>query len=190
MKTTDFTKIAVLCALSVTAPIVQAEPEAKDTKDAKPATEKQEIKPGTLAASIHDGVTYSILFKALKATGLDQTLAGSDNYTVFAPTDEAFEKLPEGTLDKLMLPENKEKLRSLILYHVIPGSLPSMSLKDGDVKTANGEKVEIDVDGNKVEVDDSHVVNSDILASNGVMHVIDKVLVPKSLDGFADLDAD
>ena len=187
MKNNQFTKIAVLCALSAATPLAYAEPEMK-----KEATEeKAELAPGTLATGIRDGVTYSILFKALQATELDQVLGGKDNYTVFAPTDEAFGKLPKEALEQLMLPENKEKLRSLLLYHVIPGQFPSMSLKDGEIKTSNGEKVEIDVDGDEIKVEDtSMVVNPDIMASNGVMHVIDKVLIPESLDGFAGLDAD
>jgi len=185
MKIKTILQIAAGLSLATAAPAVFAQ-------DEKPlaAESKAELTPGSLATSIRDGVTSSILFKALQVTGLDATLGGKDIYTVFGPTDEAFGKLPAGALDKLLLPENKEKLRSLLLYHVIPGQLLSTSLTDGDVKTANGEKVEIDVDGKKVEVEDSKVVNADVMANNGVMHVIDKVLVPESLDGFAGLDAD
>ncbi len=146
--------------------------------------------PGSLASVIHDGVTFSILAKAVKAADLEGTLSGAGPFTVFAPTDEAFGKLPSGALEKLLLPENKEKLRALITYHVIPGQMLSSSLTDGDVKTLSGDKVEIDVDGKKIEVDDAKVVNSDVVANNGVFHVLDKVIVPKSLDGFAGLDAD
>jgi uncharacterized surface protein with fasciclin (FAS1) repeats len=185
MKTKTILQIAAGLSLATMAPLAYAEAEKPMATE-----EKAELTPGSLATSIRDGATYSILFKALHATGLDATLGGKDIYTVFAPTDEAFGKLPEGTLDKLMLPENQEKLRSLLLYHVIPGQVLSSSLTDSEVKTANGEKVDIDVDGKQVEVEDSKVVNADVMANNGVIHVVDKVIVPESLDGFAGLDAD
>ena len=115
-------------------------------------------------------------------------LGTKGSYTIFAPTDEAFMKLPEGTIDKLMLPENKEKLRSFLLYHVIPGNFLSSDLKNGEIKTANGEKVEIDIKTSTVQVEDSKISKADLVVSNGVIHSVDKVLVPKSLDGFAGLD--
>lgn len=87
-----------------------------------------------------------------------------------------------------MLPENKEKLRSLLLYHVIAGKLLAADLKDGDVKTMNGEKVKVDVETDKVEIDGSKVFSADVAATNGVMHTIGTVLVPKSLEGFAGLE--
>ena len=87
-----------------------------------------------------------------------------------------------------MLPENKEKLRSLLLYHVIAGRMLATDLKDGEVKTMNGEKVKIKADGDKIEFDGSKVFSADVTANNGVMHSIGTVLVPKSLDGFAGLD--
>jgi uncharacterized surface protein with fasciclin (FAS1) repeats len=107
---------------------------------------------------------------------------------VFAPTDEAFGKLPAKVLTKLMLPENKEKLRSLLLYHVVAGKMLAADIKDGEVKTMNGEKVKIDAEDGKIEINDSKVFSTDVVATNGVMHSIGKVLIPKSLDGFAGLD--
>lgn len=142
---------------------------------------------GSLTMIIADGSTYSTLTKALKATGLDDTLGGSDQYTIFAPTDEAFDKLPSETLSKLMLPENKDKLRTLLLNHVVAGRMTAADLKDGDVKTLNGEKIKIDVAADKIQVDGEKVDSSEISASNGVVHGIGKVLVPKSLNGFAGL---
>ena len=150
--------------------------------------EKAVVQPGSLTAMISDSTTFSTLKKALKAAELDVTLGSKGEYTIFAPTDDAFGKLPAEVLTKLLLPENKEKLRSLLLYHVLPGKVLAADLKDGDVKTMNGEKVKIDADGAKIEIEGSKVFSADVMANNGVMHSIGTVLIPKSLDGFAGLD--
>lgn len=146
------------------------------------------VLPGTLTTVIADSVTFSTLTKALEAAELDVTLGSNDHYTIFAPTDEAFGKLPEGTLTKLMLPENKEKLRMLLLYHVVAGKVLAADLTDGEVKTANGEKLNVDVSDDKIEVNGAEVFSADVSATNGIMHSIGKVLVPKSLDEFANLE--
>ena len=146
------------------------------------------VKQGSLTDLISDSVSFTTLKAALKATGLDVTLGQKGVYTVFAPTDEAFDKLPAGTLGKLMLPENKEKLRSLLLYHVVPGQMLAVDLKDGQVTTMNGEKVKIKVDDGKVEIDQAKVFSTDVMANNGVMHSIGTVMIPKSLEGFSGLD--
>lgn len=182
------TSIALMFSLGAFAPATFAQDEAVK-KDA-PVIPAETGGPNTIAKWVMDGQTFSILEKAVEAAGLTETLKGAGPFTVFAPTDEAFGKLPEGTLSQLLLPENKEKLRSLLLYHVVAGNFPAAKLADAELKTVNGEKIEIDVDGDGVEVEDSKVVNADRVASNGVVHVIDKVMVPKSLDGFADLDED
>jgi len=162
---------------------------SQNSLDAKPAEEKlPAVQPGSLAMTIKESVTFSILTKALQATGLDLTLGNKGEYTIFAPTDEAFGKLPSGVLSKLLLPENKEKLRSLLLYHVVAGKVLSSDLKDGDVKTLNGEKVKVDVGDKEIEIDEAKVFSADVAANNGVMHTIGTVLIPKSLDGFAGLD--
>ncbi len=152
------------------------------------ATAKVMVKKGSLTAMISDSVTFSILTKALVAAELDGTLGSAGEFTIFAPTDEAFGKLPAGVLAKLLLPENKEKLRSLLLYHVVAGKVLAADLKDSDVKTMNGEKIKIDVDGEKIDVQNKKVFSADVLANNGVMHTIGEVMIPKSLDGFAGLD--
>lgn len=185
MKTTKYlTHTALLismAALNTTA--FAKEHEAEKTV----IEEKAEVKPGSLTTVIADSASFSTLTKALKATGLDATLGGNDAFTIFAPTDEAFGKLPDGTLTKLMLPENHEKLRMLLLYHVVAGRVLAADLKDGDVKTVNGAKLKIDVSSDKIEVDGAKVYSADVAANNGVMHSIGKVLVPESLDGFAGL---
>lgn len=185
MKTKHLTRTVLLISMAAFGPAAFAE----DTVAEKPKMEvKETVQPGSLTAIIGDSATFSTLAKALKAAELDVTLGTKGEYTIFAPTDEAFGKLPPEVLVKLMLPENKEKLRSLLLYHVIAGRMLAMDLKDGDVKTMNGEKVKIDAAADKVEVDGSKVFSADLKANNGIMHSIGTVLVPESLDGFAGLD--
>lgn len=160
----------------------------EDSADKAVKKETVAIMPGSLTTVIADSVTFSTLTKALKAAELDVTLGGKEEFTIFAPTDEAFGKLPEGTLTKLMLPENKDKLRMLLLYHVVAGKTLAAGLADGDVKTVNGEKLKVDVSDDKIEVDGEKVFSPDVKATNGVMHSVGVVLVPDSLDGFAGLD--
>ena len=189
MKTTTIPQLMLALALSAATPAAFAQNEAKTDKT-KAAAEEKIPAPGSVASVIHDGVTFSILAKLVKAAELEETLSGPGPFTVFGATDEAFGKLPAGTLDKLMLPENKEKLRTLVTYHVIPGQFLSSSLKDGEVKTLSGDKLTIDVDGKDIDVDETKVVSTDVMANNGVFHAVGKVLVPKTLDGFAGLDHD
>jgi len=191
MKTKYVTQAALLLAIATFTPAaIAAETAVEKSKTVEKTTVVTEtpVQPGSLTAVIADSVTFSTLTKALKAAGLDGTLGTKGEFTVFAPTDEAFGKLPAETLTKLMLPENKEKLRSLLLYHVVAGKVLAADLKDGDVKTMNGEKLKIDAKKDKIEVNDSQVFSSDTLATNGVMHSVGKVLIPKSLDNFAGLD--
>ncbi len=204
MKTKDLSRLALLLSLATATPAAFAEDSpaekssigesaveaTKDTVEAaKGAVEKVKdvIEGKSITDLVSDSTTFSTLKKALKAAELDVTLGSKGAYTLFAPTDEAFDKLPTGTLSKLLLPENKEKLRSLLLYHVVPGKLLAAELKDGEVKTLNGEKVKIDADGKKIEVDQAKVYSADVSANNGVMHTIGKVLIPKSLKGFEGL---
>ncbi len=189
MKTKSITRIALLLAMASLTPAALAQ-DKTEKKAGAAVEEKAEIEPGTITAALRDGATFSILTKALKAAEVDGMLGTKGSYTIFAPTDEAFGKLPEGALDKLMLPENKEKLRSLLLYHVVPGVFTSSDLKNGEIKTANGEKIEIDIKSDTVQAEDSNIAKADLVVSNGVIHSVDKVMVPGSLDGFADLDED
>lgn len=186
MKTKNITHLAILLALAAITPAAMAEEGQKEA-----AKEQKVPAPGSLASVIHDGVTFSILAKAVKAAELEETLSGKGPFTIFAPTDEAFSKLPAGALDKLLLPENKEKLRLLLTYHIVPGQYISSGLKDGDLTTLSGDKVKIDVGGtDKIEIDEAKVASADVIANNGVFHSIDRVNVPKTLDGFAGLDHD
>jgi transforming growth factor-beta-induced protein len=124
--------------------------------------------------------SFKTLAQALQAADLVDTLKGKGPFTVFAPTDEAFAKLPAGTLDTLLKPENKEKLRSILLYHVVSGDVTAAKVVQlTSAKTVNGQEVKIMAEGGKVMVDNANVVKTDIACSNGVIHVVDAVLLPK-----------
>jgi uncharacterized surface protein with fasciclin (FAS1) repeats len=121
---------------------------------------------------------FKTLTKALGSAGLVATLQGKGPFTVFAPTDAAFAALPKGTVENLLKPENKAQLTKILTYHVVPGSVLSTSLKSGDVKSVEGSSLKVAVSPGKVTVGGANVVKADIKASNGVIHVIDKVLMP------------
>jgi uncharacterized surface protein with fasciclin (FAS1) repeats len=122
---------------------------------------------------------FTTLVAAVVAAGLAETLSGAGPFTVFAPTNEAFAKLPAGTVAELIKPENKEKLAAILTYHVVAGKTLSSDLTDGQlIKTVNGQKVKVSV-GDKVKVDGAVVITPDLEASNGVIHVIDAVIMPK-----------
>jgi uncharacterized surface protein with fasciclin (FAS1) repeats len=124
---------------------------------------------------------FNTLAAALKAAGLIDTLKGSGPFTVFAPTDAAFAKLPAGTVDNLLKPENKAKLVQILTYHVVPGKIMSANLagKKTDAKTVEGRNISIDATMGGVKVDNAKVVSADVAADNGVIHVIDTVVIPK-----------
>lgn len=122
---------------------------------------------------------FNTLVAAVQAAGLVDTLKGDGPFTVFAPTDEAFAKLPDGTVEDLLKPENKDKLVAILTYHVVPGKIMSADIagKTAMVETVEGDKLSVDAT-NGVKVDDAKVITADIEASNGVIHVIDSVVVP------------
>ena len=123
--------------------------------------------------------TFNTLAAALTAADLIEVLKGEGPFTVFAPTDEAFAKLPEGTVESLLLPENKDQLVAILLYHVVAGSVTSDVVVTLDsAATVNGASVEITTSDMGVMVDAANVTAVDILASNGVIHVIDSVILP------------
>ena len=126
--------------------------------------------------------SFKTLAAALQAAGLIETLKGTGPFTVFAPTDAAFAKLPKGTVEDLLKPENKAKLIAILTYHVVPGSVMAaqvVTMNGKEAKTVNGQSVKIVVKGGTVTVDGAKVVTTDIKASNGVIHVIDSVILPK-----------
>jgi len=116
---------------------------------------------------------------ALKAAGLVDTLKSSGPFTVFAPTDEAFAKLPAGTVENLLKPENKDQLAAILTYHVVPGKVMAADVvKLDEAATVNGKMIDVSVAGDKVMANDATVTKTDIEASNGVIHVIDSVILP------------
>jgi uncharacterized surface protein with fasciclin (FAS1) repeats len=126
--------------------------------------------------------SFKTLVAAVKAAGLVDTLKGQGPFTVFAPTDEAFKKLPAGTVENLLKPENKAQLTKILTYHVVPGKVMAndISGKKTAAKTVEGSSVAIDASGGAVKVDNATVSTADVSASNGVIHVIDTVIMPKS----------
>lgn len=122
---------------------------------------------------------FSTLVTAIKAAGLVETLQGEGPFTVFAPTDEAFAKLPKSTLEDLLKPENKAKLAEILTYHVVSGKVMAADVTTAMVKTVNGKKLDIEVLDGVVTVDKAKVIKTDIAASNGVIHVVDTVLLPE-----------
>ena len=124
--------------------------------------------------------SFKTLTAALEAAGLVETLKGNGPFTVFAPTDEAFAKLPDGTVKSLLKPENKQKLTSILTYHVVAGNVKAADvIKLSSAKTLNGQSVTIKVVEGKVLINGATVVKADIAATNGTIHVIDTVLMPK-----------
>jgi uncharacterized surface protein with fasciclin (FAS1) repeats len=125
--------------------------------------------------------SFTTLVAAVQAAGLVETLKGQGPFTVFAPTDDAFAKLPAGTVDNLLKPENREQLQQILTYHVVPGKVMSSDLqgKSTTAATVEGSEVEIDASGSAVMVEGATVTQADIAASNGVIHVIDTVIMPE-----------
>lgn len=166
-----------LCGVSMVATNGYAAPGPERTAAAPGATKD------VVATAVEAG-HFKTLVKAIEAAGLAETLKGRGPFTVFAPSDEAFARLPSGTLENLLKPENKEKLKAILLMHVVPGDLLIADVKKiKDAKTAGGAKVDVTYHlltgvhiGTAKEM--AHVQNSDIHASNGVIHVIDKVILP------------
>jgi transforming growth factor-beta-induced protein len=137
-------------------------------------TAKKDIVDTAVAAG-----SFKTLTAAIQAAGLTDTLKGKGPFTVFAPTDDAFAKLPAGTVDNLLKPENKEKLVAILTYHVVPGRITAAQVsKMTEAKTVNGKELAIRTDMGHVMINDATVTKADIECSNGVIHVIDTVLIP------------
>lgn len=123
---------------------------------------------------------HTTLVAALSAANLVETLNGNGPFTVFAPTNAAFEKLPAGTVDNLVKPENKEKLSGILTYHVVSGNVKASDLSDGQVvKTINGQELKVTIKDGTVMINGAKVTAADLKGSNGVVHVVDSVLMPK-----------
>ena len=155
-----FTAVALAGALAISAPLHAADKDIVDT-------------------AVGAG-SFKTLAKALQAAGLVETLKGRGPFTVFAPTDEAFAKLPAGTVENLLKPENKAKLAAILTYHVVPGKVTAAQvMKMTSAKTVNGQQLTIAANGAGVMIEDANVVKTDVSASNGVIHAIDTVMMPE-----------
>lgn len=139
-------------------------------------TNKQDIVDTAVAAD-----SFTTLVAAVKAAGLVETLKGDGPFTVFAPTDDAFAKLPAGTVENLLKPENKAQLISILTYHVVPGKVMAADVVTlSSAKTVEGQSVTVKSSNEGVMIDNAKVLKTDIDCSNGVIHVIDSVILPKS----------
>ena len=123
---------------------------------------------------------FGTLVAAVKAADLAEALSGEGPFTIFAPNDAAFAKLPDGTLGTLLKPENKEKLQAILKLHVVSGKVMAADVKSGKVPTLNGESIDVEASADGVTVNGAKVIKTDIAGSNGVIHVIDTVILPKS----------
>lgn len=135
-------------------------------------------KTGDIIAVADGAGKFTTLCAAVKAAGLVETLQGPGPFTVFAPTDEAFAKLPKGTVEELLKPENKKKLAAILTYHVLPVKVMAADAKTMKAMTVNGQKLDVMAEDGKVTVDKAKVIMADVAASNGVIHAIDTVLMP------------
>ena len=144
---------------------------SKASAAAKPA--------GDIVAVASSAGSFNTLVAAVKAAGLVETLQGKGPFTVFAPTDEAFAKLPAGTVESLLKPENKDKLVAILTYHVVPGKVLAADVTTSLAPTANGQKLSLAVADGKVTAGGANVVAADVAATNGVIHVVDSVILPQ-----------
>ncbi len=153
---------------------------SSDTTPAAESPTANATSRSDIVATAEGAGQFGTLLKAVRAADLEGTLKGPGPFTVFAPTDEAFAKLPAGTVESLLAPENKDKLKAILTYHVVSGKVPSSeAAKLTSAKTVNGKALTISRDRDTLKVDAARVVKADIEASNGVIHVIDAVVLPE-----------
>jgi len=189
MRRTAIAVVAVAAALTLSA--CSSSSDEATTAESSAAVEESaiaeademvgETSPGTIVEVASANPDFSTLVAAVSAAGLVETLSGEGPFTVFAPTNEAFAALPAGVLDALLLPENKDALVKILTYHVVPGTVLAADITDGDVATVEGQNVTLST-ANGVTVNGATVLTADVLADNGVIHVIDAVLVPADVD--------
>ena len=168
-------KVAGFFKLLIAAQFVLVAAQATAGHHAKEAKSKDIVETAVAAGQ------FNTLAAALEAADLVDTLKGDGPFTVFAPTDAAFAKLPEGTVESLLKPENRDQLIAILTYHVVPGKVKAADVvKLSEATTVNGQDVAITVADSGVQVDNANVIKTDIGASNGVIHVIDTVIIPAS----------
>lgn len=172
------------CGADSSTPVEETTPattpaETTPMESTPPAANPAE--PGTIVEVATSNGSFKTLVAALDAAGLAETLSGEGPFTVFAPSDSAFAALPEGVLEKLLLPENKDTLVKILSYHVLGQKVMAADVTDGAVATVEGSEITLST-ASGVKVNDATVVGPDVPASNGVIHVIDKVILPAGLD--------
>ncbi len=175
-------KIAAIAIASVFAlSACGSDDSSSDTTVPASDTTEMTTEPGTIVEVAQGNEDFSTLVAAVTAAGLADALSGEGPLTVFAPTNAAFDALPEGLLEKLLLPENKEVLTKILTYHVVSGKVMAADVAAGDVTTLEGSTFAVTTEGG-VKVGSANVTATDIPASNGVIHVIDAVIVPPTVD--------
>ena len=176
MKTNRILTLAALAsALTLTPSLLAGECSASKTASAATCTTGKDLVAVAAGAD-----NFKTLVAAVKAAGLVETLQGKGPFTIFAPTDAAFAKLPAGTVESLLKPENRDKLVAILKYHVISGKVLAADVKTMEAKTVQGQRVKLVVSDAGVTVDNAKVVKTDVMAENGVIHVIDTVIIPKA----------
>jgi uncharacterized surface protein with fasciclin (FAS1) repeats len=174
--------IGLMSLLSITVGIAKVEANGSANKNAADTfLAAQPTSASTIVEIAAGKSNFSTLVKAVQAAGLAETLSGEGPFTLFAPTNKAFAALPKGTLEKLLKPENRDLLRKVLTYHVVSGDLMSHSLRSDKVTTLQGSSVTLRVRDQGIRVNKANVIKADIDAKNGVIHVIDRVLLPANL---------
>jgi uncharacterized surface protein with fasciclin (FAS1) repeats len=169
----------LMLALAAFSPLAAYAQSCQSSKETPLLAHAKKDAPDIVDIAVNAG-SFNTLVAAAKAAGLVETLRGDGPFTVFAPTDEAFAKLPAGTVENLLKPENKDMLVKILTYHVVPGKVLAKDVvKIKSAKTVQGQDVHIRAKGGKVRINKSNVIKTDIEAKNGVIHVIDTVLLPK-----------
>lgn len=176
--TTPDTTTAPDTTVSATPPAPDASTGAVATDNTDSTASLVSNESESVVAIASSSPSFSTFTQAVEAAGLTETLGTAGTYTVFAPTDEAFAALPAGTLEELLKPENKEQLVKILQYHVLPTEVASSQIQPGEVATVEGSNVNLELADNKVKVNGAEVVQPDINASNGIIHVIDQVILP------------
>jgi len=176
MKTNRILTVAALCAaVTLTPNLLAGQCSASKNASTASAPVGQDI---VVVAS--GAENFKTLVAAVKAAGLVEALQGAGPFTVFAPTDAAFAKLPAGTVEKLLKPENRDQLVALLTYHVVPSKVLAADVKTMEAKTVQGQSLKLVVSDSGVTVNNAKIVKTDILADNGVIHVIDTVIMPEA----------
>ncbi len=179
MKNLKLLSLAIIALAASLAVSCNNAPKEKTVEMEVPAVEEAEA-PKTVVDVAIGSPDHTTLVSAVTAAGLVETLSGAGPFTIFAPTNAAFAALPAGTVDNLLKPESKEKLTGILTYHVVAGNVMAADLTDGQiVKTLNGQDLKVSIKDGKVMINGSNVTAADLTGSNGVIHVVDSVLMPK-----------